>query len=397
MRDKGGVFMNVPTVSTFSFPTTIDFGVGAVERIPIRISRLNGSRPLLVTDAGFLGTAAFERVKHVLDAAKLRFTVFSGVQPNPTDENVEAGATAFKYDECDIVLAVGGGSALDVGKAIRLRSTHGGPLIEFDDARDGASRIGSHMPPMIAVPTTAGTGSEVGRSAVITIGQVGRKVVIFSPYLIANVAICDPELTVGLPPHLTAATGMDALSHNLEALAAKGYHPICDAIAQQGIELVAANLRKAVSNGKDLEARSNMLMASMMGAIAFQKGLGAAHSLAHPLSTECGMNHGLANALVLPTVVEFNRDAATAAYVRAARCFGLPEAQAGGKTAVDALIAAMKKLCADTGIPKSLSAAGVKRELLPRLADKAFEDACHQSNPRGCTRDDLLKLYETAY
>jgi 4-hydroxybutyrate dehydrogenase len=389
--------MSTSAISTFSFPTTIDFGVGAVERIPQRIRLLGGARPLLVTDPGLTGTEAFACVKRELDSARIRFAVFSGVQPNPTDENVEAGAIAFKYDECDIVLAVGGGSAIDVGKAIRLRSTHAEPLIEFDDARDGASRIRSQMPPMIAVPTTAGTGSEVGRSSVITIGSVARKVVIFSPHLIPNVAVCDPQLTVGLPPHLTAATGMDALSHNLEALAARGYHPICDAIAQQGIALVASSLRRAVANGKDLEARRDMLMASMMGAIAFQKGLGAAHSLAHPLSTEVGMHHGLANALVLAYVVRFNRDAAAEAYVSAARSFGLPEAQAGGKAAVDALIAAIRKLNADTGIPASLSAAGVRREVLPALADKAYEDACHELNPRGCTREDLLHLYEAAY
>jgi len=394
---KDEVGMTAPGISTFSFPTTIDFGVGAVERIPQRIRGLGVSRPLLITDAGLIETEAFMRVRRALDGSRIRFAVFSGVQPNPTDANVEEGAIAFKYDGCDVVLAVGGGSAIDVGKAVRLRSTHAEPLIEFDDARDGASRIRSQMPPMIAVPTTAGTGSEVGRSAVITVGQVGRKVVIFSPHLIPNVAVCDPQLTVGLPPHLTAATGMDALSHNLEALAAQGYHPICDAIARQGIALVGENLRQAVTDGKNLDARTNMLMASMMGAIAFQKGLGAAHSLAHPLSTELGMHHGLANALVLPHVVHFNRDAATPAYVVAARCFGLREADAGGQAAVDALIAALKRLNADVGLPASLSAAKVPREALPALADKAFEDACHRLNPRGCTRDDLLHLYEAAY
>ncbi len=389
--------MSNSDVQTFSFPTTIEFGPGAIERLPGRIASLGASRPLLVTDAGMLKTDAFERVKRVLDTAKIRFSVYSGVQPNPMSANVDDGAAAFKYDECDIVLAVGGGSPIDAGKAIRLRSTHSEALIEFDDARDGASRIRGQMPPMIAVPTTAGTGSEVGRSAVITIPEVGRKVVIFSPHLMANVAICDPQLTLALPPFLTAATGMDALSHNLEALAAKGYHPICEAIAYQGVALVAANLGRAVKDGKDIEARKNMLMASMMGAIAFQKGLGAAHSLAHPLSTEVNMQHGLANALALAHVVRFNRDAAADAYVRAARAFGLPQADAGTQKAVDALSQAIAQLNADIGLPTTLSAAGVKRDLLPLLADKAFEDACHQCNPRTCSRNDLFALYEAAF
>lgn len=389
--------MTVPEIATFSFPTTIDFGVGAVGRLSQRIAELGTSRPLVVTDAGLMKTDALAKVRAALDAARVRFTTFSGVEPNPTDDNVDAGVSAFKYDDCDLVIAVGGGSAIDVGKAVRLHATHAAPLIQYDDARDGASRIRREMPPMIALPTTAGTGSEVGRSAVITVRQVGRKVVIFSPHLIPNVAICDPALTVGLPPHLTAATGMDAMSHNLEALVANGYHPICDAISLQGIALIGTNLRKAVSDGADLLARHNMMMAALMGAIAFQKGLGAAHSLAHPLSTELGMHHGLANALVLAHVVAFNRDAARDAYIRAAHYFGPPGPRAGGDDAIDGLIAGLKQLNADIALPASLSAAGVPREALPTLADKAFEDGCHALNPRECTRDDLLALYEAAY
>jgi len=395
--------MNAPGVTTFSFPTTIDFGVGAVDRLGQRIAELGASRPLVVTDAGLVETEAFAQVRRALDDARRQFAVFSGVQPNPTDEHVEAGAVALKYDDCDIIVAVGGGSAIDVGKAVRLRSTHAEPLIRYDDARDGASRISSEMPPMIALPTTAGTGSEVGRSAVITIGEVARKVVIFSPHLIPDVAICDPALTVGLPSHLTASTGMDALSHNLEAVAAVGYHPMCEAIGLQGIALVAANLRQAVADGKNLVARHNMLMASMMGAIAFQKGLGAAHSLAHPLGTELNMQHGLANALVLPHVVQFNRDAARESYLRAAHYLGLPRPGTGasegpeGDETIDAFIAAIEQLSSDTGLPASLSAAGVSRDCLTDLADKAYEDGCHAFNPRKCTRDDLLALYEAAY
>jgi len=388
--------MTVPAVSTFSFPTTIDFGVGAVAGLGDRLAGLGVSRPLVVTDGGLVEMAAFERVREALDAAGVSSPVFSGVEPNPTDANVSAGVEAFKGDACDGVVAVGGGSALDVGKTVRLKSTHDEPLIEFDDAKDGASRIRNEMPPMIAIPTTAGTGSEVARSAVITVAEAGRKVIIFSPYLIANVAVCDPALTVGLPPHLTASTGMDALSHNLEAVAATGYHPICEAIGLQGISLVAGHLRKAVTDGDDLMARHQMLMASMMGAIAFQKGLGAAHSLAHPLSTELGMQHGLANALVLPNVVRFNREAAGDAYARAAHYFGASTRRTGDDDVVEAFATAIEQLNADIGLPGSLSAAGVSRDDLPRLADLAFEDACHTLNPRPCNRDDLLALYEAA-
>lgn len=395
--------MSTPEVTTFSFPTTIDFGVGALNGLGGRIAELGASRPLVVTDSGMLETEAFDMVRSALDSAGIQFVVFGGVEPNPTDENVDAGVSAFKYDGCDIVVAVGGGSAMDVGKTIRLHTTHTAPLSHYDDARNGASLIRSEMPPMIAIPTTAGTGSEVGRSAVITIGEVGRKVVIFSPHLIADVAVCDPVLTVGLPPRLTASTGMDAMSHNLEALAAKGYHPMCDAIALQGIALVGGNLRKAVDDGKDLLARHNMMMAAMMGAIAFQKGLGAAHSLAHPLSTEMGMQHGLANAIVLPHVVAFNRDAAREAYVRAAHYLGLnrisssdPSADTDSQDIVDTFIDALEQLNADIGLPATLSAAGVSADDLPTLADKAYEDGCHPLNPRACTRDDLLALYQAA-
>lgn len=367
---------------TFSFPTTIVFGPGAVNRLPEELENCNARRPLLVTDEGIVRTAVFERVRKLVSEG----AIFSKVDPNPTEQNVIDGVAAYREAGCDGVIALGGGSPLDAAKAIRLMATHSGPLAEYDDLLDGASRISSNLPTYIAIATTAGTGSEVGRSAVITIKATNRKTVIFSPYLIPSIAIADPELTLGLPPHITAGTGMDAFTHNVEAYLAKGYHPMCDAIALAGAKLVWDNLPRVMEKPHDLEARSNMLMAAMMGAVAFQKGLGAVHSLAHPLSTECGMHHGTTNAILLPVVVEYNRSAVPDRLEHLAELFG------GGDVA-----ARVRELNRKVGIKPRLRDWGVRESTLPALADKAVHDGCHQLNPRPCTRDDLLYLYRQAY
>ena len=223
------------------------------------------------------------------------------------EKNVEDGLEAYRRGNCDGVIGLGGGSPLDAAKAIRLVATHPFPLEQYDDQLDGAARIHANVPPMIAIATTAGTGSEVGRSTVIILEATDRKTVIFSPHLMPNVALADPELTLGMPPKITAGTGLDALTHNVEAYLALGYHPLCDAIALQGAKLAIQNLPRAVQDGNDLEARSNMMMAAMMGAVAFQKGLGAVHSLAHPLSSIAHLHHGTTNGILLPHVLEFNR------------------------------------------------------------------------------------------
>src|SRR5690606_926684 len=241
----------------------------------------------------------------------------------PSEAEAHAAAKAFNEAKADIVVGVGGGAPIDVAKLVRLTTTHSLPLAEYDDAVGGDAKITQPMPPMIAIPTTAGTGSEVGRSAVVTIAETNRKTVIFSPRLIPSVAILDPLLTVSLPPALTAATGFDALTHNIEAYCAKRDHPLADAIALEGIELIANNLAQAYEDGKKLEARGAMLKASMMGAVAFQKGLGACHALAHPLGAQLGLHHGLANALCLPAVLDFNRTAVTMRIVRIARILGV--------------------------------------------------------------------------
>jgi alcohol dehydrogenase class IV len=336
---------------------------------------------MLVTDEGLAHTRAFERVASLAPRA----AVFSSVKPNPTERNVLEGVACYQQNRCNGVIGLGGGSPLDAAKAIRLKVTHELPLAEYDDLRDGSARISANVPPYIAIATTAGTGSEVSRSTVITITETNRKTVIFSPHLMPTLAIGDPELTLTLPPSLTAGTGMDAFTHNVEAYIAKGYHPICDAIALAGTRLVWENLPRVMEQPGDVEARAQMMMASMMGAIAFQKGLGATHSLAHPLSSDCGMHHGTSNAVLLPFVLEFNRAAVGERLAVLAAQFG------GGDIAER-----VRELNRRVGIAPRLAAYGVTESLLPALAEKAFEDGCHQLNPRPCTREDLLGLYRAA-
>ncbi|MGD0359383.1 MAG: iron-containing alcohol dehydrogenase [Bryobacteraceae bacterium] len=369
------------TVSTFSFPTAILFGAGAVGRLPEELSKRGITRPLLVTDAGLARTPVFERVASLAPGA----AVFSSVDPNPTESNVLAGLALYQQNRCNGIVGVGGGSPLDAAKAIRLKVTHELPLAEYDDLLDGADRISANVPPLIAVATTAGTGSEVSRSTVITITATNRKTVVFSAHLIPTLAIADPELTLDLPPRLTAGTGMDAFTHNVEAYISKGYHPICDAIALSGARMVWENLPRVMADARDLDARSQMMMASIMGAIAFQKGLGAVHSLAHPLSSDCGMHHGTANAVLLPFVLEFNRPAVE-------RRLRDLEAQFGGGE----IVAAVRDLNRRVGIAPHLRDYGVTEAVLPALADKAIQDGCHLLNPRPCTREDLLALYRAA-
>ncbi len=370
------------SLSIFSFPTTILFGPGGLSRLPEELARRGVTRPLLVTDAGLSQTPIFERVSELLPEAAL----FTGVEPNPTEQNVLEGVSAFRQNGCDGVVGFGGGSPLDAAKAIRLMATHSGALAEYDDLLDGSKRITANLPPYIAVATTAGTGSEVSRSTVITIASTNRKTVIFSPHLIPTLAIADPELTLNLPHHITAGTGMDAFTHNVEAFLARGYHPICDAIALGGGKLAWDNLPRVLHAPGDLEARSNMMMASIMGAIAFQKGLGATHSLAHPLSSDCGLHHGTANAVLLPFVLEFNHPAAGDRLQQLAAQFG------GGDAAER-----VRDLNRAAEIAPRLRDYNVPEAALPALADKAIQDGCHLLNPRPCSRDDLLAIYRAAF
>jgi 4-hydroxybutyrate dehydrogenase len=377
-------------ITTWSFPTRILFGTGAAARVGEEAARLGATRALLVTDKGVVKAGLVQPVVDALAAKGISAAVFDGVLGNPVEKNVHDGVSAFREAKADLVIAVGGGSPLDVGKLIRLGVHHHRPLVDYDDATGGDQFITGNVPPMIAVPTTAGTGSEVGRSGVVTLDVNHRKTVIFSPHLLANVAVLDPEMTRTMPPHVTAATGFDALTHCIEAYVARGDHPMADGIALEGIRLCAAHLERAVTHGDDLEARGGMLKAAMMGAVAFQKGLGACHSLAHPLSSEHGVHHGLANALCLVAVVRFNGGVAGERLGRVA-------ALLGGTADAEGCAGALRELKGRIGIAGALGEAGVPRGNVDRLADLAFQDACHTLNPRTCTRDDLRALYEASF
>jgi alcohol dehydrogenase class IV len=372
-------------MSIWSFPTKIVFGAGEIQRLGQEAAALGVSRVLVVADAGVEKNGLLSAPLSALAKAGLVTSVFTGVEGNPTEQNIEDGAKAYAAHRADAVVAVGGGSPMDAAKLIALRAVCDLPFEQLDDGIDGGVHIPANVPPVITVPTTAGTGSEVGRSGVLTVRSTGRKTVIFSPRLLAKVAILDPELTVSMPKGVTAATGFDALTHCIEAYLSPGDHPLADAIALGGIELVAAHLERAVTEPTDLVARGGMMKAAMMGAIAFQKGLGACHSLAHPLSSEHGLHHGLANALCLPAVMAFNASAVPERTRRIGLLLGDADA-----------VKAVAGLRARVGINGGLAGSGIREEHLPPLAKKALEDACHRSNPRPCSETDLLELYRAS-
>jgi alcohol dehydrogenase class IV len=372
---------------SWSFPTTIVFGAGAVRVVGDHVKRVGAKRALVVCDAGVVKVGIAERVRSLLEEAGVAAKVFADVDPNPVEKNVSDGIAAYKAHDAGCIVSVGGGSPLDAAKLIALKVTHDRPLVDYDDATGGDRFIGPSVPPVIAIPTTAGTGSEVGRSGVVTLAATGRKTVIFSPHLLARAAILDPELTRSMPARVTAATGFDALTHCLEAYCSLGDHPMADAIALGGLELCAEHLQRAVTHGDDLAARGGMMKAAMMGAVSFQKGLGACHSLAHPLSSEKGMHHGLANALCLPAVVDFNEKVAHDKLDRI-RAILDPESGSCGE--------ALRTLRKRLGLPAGLGAEGVTEGDIPKLADKAIEDACHRCNPRPVTRDNLATLYRAS-
>ena len=384
-------------ITEFSFPTRVVFGPGALRELPGHLARLGVRRPLVVTDRGVVGTGLVDRLAAVLDAASLTFRIFDDVEPNPTGETVERGLAVYQEAASDGLVAIGGGSPIDAAKGVRLLTSHPPPLAQYDDAKDGGRLVTQPLPPMIAVPTTAGTGSEVGRSFVVTLEETGRKTVVFAPPLMPTVAVCDPELTYGLPPKLTAATGMDAFTHNLEALCAKGFHPLADALARKGLELCARHLPTAVRDGSDPDARAGMMIAAITGATAFQKGLGAAHALAHALGPISGVHHGLANAVVLPYVMEFNLPAAPSALAEAALAMGEPPGDGDPERLARRAVERVRSLAREAGLPEKLREVGVKESQLGALAVRAFEDASHLTNPRPCTLADLSALLHAAY
>ncbi len=375
----------------FNYPTRILFGRGALDDLADELRALGSTRPLLVTDQGLMNTPIPERVREALAGGGLEVELFPDVSPNPTDAQVDAGAEAFGAHGADGIVALGGGSPMDAGKAIQIRINHHEPMEEYDDLKGGDAKITGGLPPLVAVPTTSGTGSEVSRSAIITVAAADRKVVLFSPRLMPAVAICDPALTHGLPARITAETGMDALSHNLEAFLSVGYHPMADGIAIRGIQMVAAFLYRAVENGADEEARAEMMMASTMGATAFQKGLGVIHSLAHPLSSVSGVSHGLANAIMMPHALRFNAEIVPDRVADVARALGAAD------TSGEGVAAAIESLLERIGLVQTLTGAGVVDAQLPALVEKAMQDGCHGCNPRKCEAADMEALLRAAW
>ena len=376
---------------TFAFPTPTLFGPGALSELSKRANALGIRRPLVVTDPGLLGTGAFQALAKTLgEAAQGKdWFLYSGVHPNPIENDVREAGAAFRDNKCDGVIAIGGGSPLDVGKAARLLAKRPGfDLSKFYDEPDW-----SGLAPFIAIPTTAGTGSEVGRSSVITLDATHRKAVIFHGELLAKLVILDPKLTVGLPPKLTAATGADALTHCIESYTCPVFHPMCDGIALEGVRLIADALPRAYRNGADIDARGKMLVAAAMGAVAFQKDLGVVHSLAHPLSTVCGMHHGLANALNLVSGMKFCAARKPGIYRRVGIACGLDLVTGSDTEADQNTIQFMTQFLADLGLNTRLREYGVKPEHLETLVTQAFEDPCHKTNVVAVTREDFRNLY----
>jgi alcohol dehydrogenase class IV len=372
----------------WNYPTLVRFGAGRIAELAEHCKTVGIKAPLLVTDPGLAKLPMIANAVSLCEKAGLKCAVFSEMQPNPVEENVTKGVAAFRAGKHDGVIAFGGGSALDVGKAIALMVGQNRSIFDFEDREDWYTRVNvAGMAPVIAVPTTAGTGSEVGRSSVITDVRDHTKKIIFHARMMPALVIDDPELTVGLPPHITAATGMDALSHCLEAYCAPFYHPMADGIAVEGMRLIREWLPVAVRDGKNIEARSHMLIASTMGATAFQKGLGAMHSLSHPCGANLNTHHGLTNAVVMPYVLAWNRPAIEAKMQRLAAYLGLTEHSFEG--VLDWILDLRRTI----GIPNSLTDLGLTTKHATAFAPQAFADLSTGGNPLPMDTPKFERLY----
>jgi alcohol dehydrogenase class IV len=372
----------------WNYPTLIRFGAGRIRELPDACRTLGIQRPLIVTDPALAKLPMIANAVQVLQAAGLGTAVFSNIQANPVEANVTNGVAAFRGGSHDGVVAFGGGSGLDVGKAIALMSGQSRPIFDFEDREDWFTRVDvKGMAPVVAVPTTAGTGSEVGRASVITDTADHTKKIIFHPRMMPGVVIEDPELTVGLPPHVTAATGMDALSHCLEAYCSPAYHPLAEGIAVEGMRLIKEWLPVAVRDGRNIEARSHMLIASSMGATAFQKGLGAMHSLSHPCGANLNTHHGLTNAVVMPYVLVWNRRSIEEKLARLAAWLGLEQHSFGG------VLDWVLELRRGIGIPNTLADLGLLPAHAAEFAPQAFADPSTGGNPLPVDTKQFERLY----
>ncbi|QQS11886.1 MAG: iron-containing alcohol dehydrogenase [Rhodospirillales bacterium] len=383
--------MTAALVGNWNYPTTVKFGAGRIAELPGHCRALGFKRPLLVTDPGLARLPMIPAAVEALRAAGIPTAVFSDLKPNPIAKNVADGLAVLRAGGHDGVIAWGGGSGLDTAKVIAFMAGQTRPMWDFEDIGDWWTRADpAGILPVIAVPTTAGTGSETGRAGVITDETTHTKKVIFHPLMMPAVVIADPELTVGLPAHLTAATGMDAFIHCLEAYCAPGYHPYAEGIAVEGMRLVKEFLPRAVADGKDIEARGHMLAASQMGSTAFQKGLGAIHSLSHPVGAVLDTHHGLTNAVAMPYVVAFNRPAIDAKIVRLARWMDLP------RPSFDGFMEWTLDLRARLGIPPTLADIGMTEAHLDRFAGMAAVDPTAGGNPVKAGAPEMRKMYEAA-
>lgn len=367
-------------VANWNYPSSIRIGAGRIKELAQACQQLGMQAPLLITDPGLARLAMVKDAQTSCQAAGLRVALFSDIQSNPTGENVADGVVAYKTGNHDGVIAFGGGSALDAAKAVALMAGQERPLWDFDDVGDNWTRVNeAGVAPVVAVPTTAGTGSEVGRAAVITDQTNHIKRIVFHPKMLPAVVILDPELTCALPPHLTAATGMDALSHNLEALCSPFYHPMAEGIAIEGVRLVKTYLARAVTDGSDLEARTQMLVASSMGATAFQKGLGGMHALAHPLGALYNAHHGLLNAILMPYVLKANRAIIEERIERLSRYLDLPGA--GFDSGFDGFLRWVLALREQLAIPHSLAEINIDASDALRVGQMAAADPSAGGNP----------------
>ena len=373
--------------ANWSYPTAVKFGAGRIKELADHCKAVGMKRPLLVTDRGLAPMPITQNALDILDAAGLGRAIFADVDPNPNEKNLEAGVKAFKDGGHDGVVAFGGGSGLDLGKAVAFMVGQTRPVWDFEDVGDWWTRASVEgIAPIVAVPTTAGTGSEVGRASVITNSDTHTKKVIFHPKFLPAVTICDPELTVGMPKVITVGTGMDAFAHCLEAYSSPFYHPMSQGIALEGMRLVKESLPKAVKDGSDIEARSHMMSAAAMGAVAFQKGLGAIHSLSHPVGAIYNTHHGMTNAVVMPPVLRFNRPAVQEKLAQAADYVGI----AGG---FDGFYDFVLGLRSDLGVPDKLSQLGVGTDRIDEMAAMAIMDPTAGGNPVELTLDAAKKLF----
>jgi 4-hydroxybutyrate dehydrogenase len=380
----------------FNFPTVVLFGENSVAEIPKRLNKLNLKNCMLVTDPGLISAGLVDFFKFVFEDTSIKINVFSEVHPNPLEEDVKNGVNFYNIYNCDCIIALGGGSPMDVAKTVRFMAVHDFPLDQYDDELGGDKLITNPLPPLFAIPTTAGTGSEVGRSSVITLKSTGKKTIFFHPNLIPDIAVLDPNFTLGLSPHITSATGVDAFTHCYEAFIVDSFHPMADAIAIKGMELVLENLPLVLKNGNDVTARGKMLLSATMGATAFQKGLGMTHSMAHPMSAEFGTHHGLANALCLPACVQHTFDKSKKNQTLNKKLDLIAKIFSSTATAKD-LPKLILEFIESLGIKMGLQHHNISNSEIEKLSKLALIDSCHHTHPYKVTKPDFIHCFKESF